>query len=50
MGWGVDSGPYILLQELNVLLKGNLPAFMAATQMGAEGLAPFSPFLPEQFS
>lgn len=31
--WGVDSRPYILLQGLNMLLKGNLPAFMAAALM-----------------
>lgn len=45
--WGVDSRPYILLQGLGMLLKGSLPAFMAAALMREEELGQFSPFLSE---
>lgn len=39
MGWGVDSRPYILLQGLSVLPKGNLLAFMAAILICQNSLA-----------
>ena len=39
MGRGVDSRPYILLQGLSVLPKGNLLAFMAAIQVCQNTLA-----------